>query len=274
MEILSNGGTRTAPAARVHVHMATFLDWIHRGEQATSGKYYDFVCAVKDAEAQALLMATRTIRLAIVGGWHKVPMRDKDGNYVFKRDPMTGEILRDAQGRPEAELSDEYKEPDDARAAWYLERRAREDFGNHDPAVTVNVNPPTTRREPGKKETLDLFAQAVQILVDNGMELPKPVVLEHQGQKAIETTATSVDTPALNRTAVGSMSDKDLDDWVSSHVPQAGQAEKYNTIRAAGNAFVQVVCDCTPPSDEQTAAVHKIREAVYIANAAIAGPGE
>src|SRR5580704_3074286 len=40
VEILRNCGTRTAAAGRSHVHMATFLDWIHRGEQATSGKYY------------------------------------------------------------------------------------------------------------------------------------------------------------------------------------------------------------------------------------------
>ncbi|MGA9474974.1 MAG: hypothetical protein WBV36_21070, partial [Terriglobales bacterium] len=65
-------------------------------------------CAVNDAEAQAVLMATRTIRDAMIGGWFKVPKRDKDGNYIFKRDPVTGEILRDAQGRPEAELADEY----------------------------------------------------------------------------------------------------------------------------------------------------------------------
>ena len=80
-----------------------------------------FFCAVKDIEAQAVLMATRTVHRAMIGGWFKVPMRDKDGNYVFKRDPITKEILRDAQGRPEAELVDEYKEPDDGRAAWFLE---------------------------------------------------------------------------------------------------------------------------------------------------------
>jgi hypothetical protein len=50
-------------------------------------------------------------------------MRDKDGNYVFKRDPITSEILRDARGRPEAEFADKYMELDAARAAWFLERR-------------------------------------------------------------------------------------------------------------------------------------------------------
>ena len=123
MEILRNCGTLTAAAGRAKVSMVTFHDWLRRGAEAGSGKYYDFRCAVKDAEAQAILMATRTVRLAIVGGWHKVPMRDKDGHYVFKRDPLTGEILRDAQGRPEAELVDEYKEPNsgDARGSLSAE---------------------------------------------------------------------------------------------------------------------------------------------------------
>lgn len=167
----------------------TFLDWLRRGAETGSGKYHDFLCAVKDAEAQANLMAVRTIRLAIVGGWHKVPMRDKDGNYVFKRDPLTGEILRDAQGRPEAELVDAYKEPDAARAAWFLERRDPANWGGGGEGVTVNVNPAPPRREPGKKEMLDLFREAVQILVDNGMKVPEPAMLDHQETKAIETTA-------------------------------------------------------------------------------------
>jgi hypothetical protein len=274
VDILRNCGPRTAAAGRVHVHMVTFLDWIHRGEQATSGKYYDFLCAVKDAEAQAVLMAVRTIRLAIVGGWHKVPMRDKDGNYVLKRDPITGEILRDAQGRPEAELADEYMEPDAARAAWFLERRDPANWGSGGAGVTVNVNPPTTRREPGKKEMLDLFEQAVQILVDNGMKLPESAMLEYQGQKAMEVTAKPAGTRALNQTGVECMSEKDLENWFSYYVPQPGQAEKFEAIRAAGTAFSQVVYDCTPPSADQTAAVRKIREAVYIASAAIAGGGE
>ena len=189
MEILRNCGTRTDAAGRAKVNMVTFNDWLRRGAEAGSGKYYDFLCAVKDAEAQAMLIATRTVRLAIVGGWHKVPMRDKDGNYVFKRDPLTGEILRDVQGRPEAELVDEYKEPNSRDARWFLERRDPANWGGGGEGVTVNVNPAPRRREPSKKETLDLFGQAVQILVENGMKLPEPAMLEHPGTKAIETTA-------------------------------------------------------------------------------------
>jgi hypothetical protein len=163
--------------------------------------YGAFLAAVRDAEAQAVLFAVRTIRLKIAGGWHRVPVRDKEGNYVFKRDPMTGEILRDAQGRPEAELVDDYAEPSSADARWYLERKAREDFGGGDHGVTVNVNPAPTRPEPKKGQLLDLFSQAVQILVDNGMKLPEVVDFSESGQKAIETTATPAEEEEGDETA-------------------------------------------------------------------------
>jgi hypothetical protein len=217
-------------------------------------------------------MAVRSIGLAIVGGWHKVPMRDEEGNYIFKRDAMTGEILRDAQGRPEAEFVDKYTEPDAARAAWFLERRDPANWGRGgDAGVTVNVNPTPTRREPGKKEMLNLFEQAVQILVDNGMKLPESAMREYQGRMAIEATAKTADTHALNLTGVESMSEEVLDNWFSHHAPPAGQAENFEAIRAAGEAFTRAICDCTAPSAHQTAALRKIREAVYIANAAMVG---
>jgi hypothetical protein len=274
VDVLRNCGTRTVATARANLNPVTFLDWIRKGEQATSGKYYDFLMAVRDAEAQAVSMAVRTVRLKIVGGWHKVPVRDRDGNYVFKRDPMTGEILRDAQGRPDAELVDKYTEPDDARAAWYLERRDRANWGSSGEGVTVNVNPAPARRDPSDKEVLDLFEQAVQILVDNGMKLPESAIIEYQGQKAIETTAKTAETTALTLPGVESMSEKDLDNWSSHHALEAGQAEKFEAIRTAATVFAQVVCDCTSPSADQTAALRKIREAAYTANGAIAGGGK
>ena len=220
-----------------------------------------------------MLMACRTVGDSIIGGWFKVPMRDKDGNYIFHRNPLTGEILRDAQERPEAEFVDEYREPSSAVACWFLERRAREDFGRGGEAVTVNVNPAPARRDPGKKEMLDLFSQAIQILIDNGMKLPESAMLEYQGRKAIETTAKTAETRALALPGVESMSEKDLDNWFSHPAPEAGRAETFEAIRAAGTAFAQVVSDSTPPSADQTAAVRKIREAVYTANAAMAGRG-
>lgn len=46
--------------------------------------------------------------------------------------------------------------------------------------------------------------------------------------------------------------------------------EKYERIRAAGKAFAQVIVAETPASADQTAAIRKVREAVFTANAAIA----
>ena len=92
---MSYGIAAPVPAgARANVAMATFMEWLNRGAVTTSGKYSDFLHAVLDAEAQAVLMAVRTVRLAIVGGWHKLPMRDKDGNYVFKRDSQRRDQTR------------------------------------------------------------------------------------------------------------------------------------------------------------------------------------
>jgi hypothetical protein len=51
LEILRNCGTRTAAAARGHVNVVTFLDWLKRGAEARSGIYYDFLMAVRDAGA-------------------------------------------------------------------------------------------------------------------------------------------------------------------------------------------------------------------------------
>lgn len=66
----------------------------------------------------------------------------------------------------------------------------------------------------------------------------------------------------------------DLDNWFSYHAPKDGQAEVYEKLRAAGGAFAKVVMELTPPSADQTAAIRKIREAVFTANAAIACGGK
>ncbi|MGA9474975.1 MAG: hypothetical protein WBV36_21075 [Terriglobales bacterium] len=138
----------------------------------------------------------------------------------------------------------------------------------------MNVNPPVARRNPGKKEMLSMYEQVVQILVDNGMKLPESAILEYLAQNAIEVTAKPAETPAFTLTGVESMSEKDLDDWFSHHASHAGQQEKFDAIHAAGKDFARVIRDCTPPGAHQTAAVRKMREAVYTANAAIAGGGK
>jgi hypothetical protein len=68
--------------------------------------------------------------------------------------------------------------------------------------------------------------------------------------------------------------DLELDNWFSYHAPVEGQPEKYETIRAAAKVFAKVVLDNTPQSADQTAAIRKIRESVFAANAAIACGGQ
>ncbi len=63
---------------------------------------------------------------------------------------------------------------------------------------------------------------------------------------------------------------KDLDNWFSYHAPNVGQVERYLAIRNAGRAFAEIIVRATPVSADQTVAVRKIREAVMVANAAIA----
>jgi len=62
--------------------------------------------------------------------------------------------------------------------------------------------------------------------------------------------------------------------WFSYHAPVAGQAEKYEKLRAAGKTFAEIIVELTPPSADQTVAIRKVREAVMVANAAIACGGK
>lgn len=64
-----------------------------------------------------------------------------------------------------------------------------------------------------------------------------------------------------------------LENWFSYHKPELGQPERYERIRAAGLAFAKVLCAEAPPSDDLGVAVMKVREAVMLANAAIACGG-
>lgn len=66
------------------------------------------------------------------------------------------------------------------------------------------------------------------------------------------------------------MTNEQLDNFFSYHSPKGDQVERYAEIREAGRLMAQVVVDHTPAGADQTAAVYKIRQAVMLANAAIA----
>jgi hypothetical protein len=67
-DILRNCGPVTAACGRAQIDTKTFYSWLLQGEAKGSGPYYEFLCAVRDAKAQATLFAVRTVRMAIAGG--------------------------------------------------------------------------------------------------------------------------------------------------------------------------------------------------------------
>lgn len=70
------------------------------------------------------------------------------------------------------------------------------------------------------------------------------------------------------------MTQEQLDNWFVYHAPKPGQAETYTKLREAGKVFAEAIVALTPTSADQTAAVRKVREAVFTANAAIACEGK
>ncbi len=68
----------------------------------------------------------------------------------------------------------------------------------------------------------------------------------------------------------GRINDHQLETWFAHHAPFGDQAYRYGAIRQAGRALATVIRDSCPPSADTTAAIRKVREAVFTANAAIA----
>lgn len=64
-----------------------------------------------------------------------------------------------------------------------------------------------------------------------------------------------------------------LANWFQYHPPVQDQAQRYEQIRAAAHRFAQLLVQLCPPSADRTAAIRKIREVVYTANASIACGG-
>ncbi len=66
-----------------------------------------------------------------------------------------------------------------------------------------------------------------------------------------------------------------IENWFIYHQP-AGKADidRYARIRDAGKVFALVLAADTPGCPDQTVAIRKVREAVMVANAAIACGGK
>ena len=70
------------------------------------------------------------------------------------------------------------------------------------------------------------------------------------------------------------ITDEQLLNWFTYHSPQTEQLEGYKQIRSAGLALAKKIVEFTPASADQSAAIRKVREAVFTANAAIACEGK
>ncbi len=132
------------------------------------------------ARAEREAAGMRTIRDAVTGGWFPVSIRDKNGNFVARHDPVTGAVVRDEKGNPEVEMTLEYREPD-AKLAWQiLERINLSEFGRArqntlpDPQIELDKAPSEapSEQQPRGRITTRLLAQAVAYLGDQGVDIP------------------------------------------------------------------------------------------------------
>jgi hypothetical protein len=66
-----------------------------------------------------------------------------------------------------------------------------------------------------------------------------------------------------------------LDNWFIYHPPtDPSVASSYEALRAGAKAFAELILQHTPSSADQTAALRKLREVVFTANASIACGGK
>lgn len=66
---LATGNTRATSCAYAGISYQTFLNWLERGEKAVSGQYFEFLEAIKKAEADAAVAAVATIKQASRTTW-------------------------------------------------------------------------------------------------------------------------------------------------------------------------------------------------------------
>lgn len=71
------------------------------------------------------------------------------------------------------------------------------------------------------------------------------------------------------------ITEADLDNWFVYHPPTGPeQVAQYQRVRDAGRVFEQAILMNSPASADQSAAIRKVREAVFTTHAAIACGGK
>jgi len=67
--MFERGAGRKMACEAVDISYMTFLNWLHRGEKAKSGEYFDFFCAIKKAEGLAKVFHVANIHRHAVTTW-------------------------------------------------------------------------------------------------------------------------------------------------------------------------------------------------------------
>lgn len=126
---------------------------------------------------------------------------------------------------------------------------------DHPPKPPADENKPATQEYVDKKaaETQQHFDERVDEVTDAAANL-------------VEECMTFIDAVQVTHPQINAL--------FTQHKPDAEQEEKMDMVRRACAACAQVIKNCVPNSADQTAAIRKVREAMYTAKAGIVCHGK
>lgn len=122
------------------------------------------------------------------------------------------------------------------------------------------------KRKKSLKETFEGWSVAVQDTYLMHPQMWKDLLEDQKRLNELRQQEEAGEMPGVTYV--------DIDHWFAYHEPRNdAELEAYKKIREAGKAFAKTVLNCTPSCADQTVAIRKIREAVMVANAAVACGG-
>lgn len=77
-------------------------------------------------------------------------------------------------------------------------------------------------------------------------------------------------TKALHRKVITEMTKEQIENWFTYHAPDPTDIPKYTALRDKAKELAHLIVELSPPCADQIAAIRKLRECVFTANAAIA----
>jgi hypothetical protein len=176
---IRQGFTEGVAAVRGGIERSTLYDWLRKGRDAKRGLHADFYRAFLDAKVYFEMLATRTIRNGMLGGFRQVPCYDADEKLIPELDPRTGQPLRDESGRPLFKMEWAHQRADHIFAAKILAKRNPQDWGDGvKPSLDEEldrISKEMNSQLPSHRTIgIPLLTKAVQILVDQGVDIDVP----------------------------------------------------------------------------------------------------